>query len=442
MRSAPWTSSRPGRTWTRERIGFTGESGGGNSTYWVAALDPRVVLAVPVSAVTTFDHWIRTDVNWDWHQRPPGVRRRADIGTLLALHAPHPLLVISSRRGTDDQEFPLHEAEKSFQWAKHVYGLLSAEDAAAHYESTTAHGYQEDKRARLYRAVERWLRPPFPKGDQELPARVENVDDLRCGLPEDNLTVRAIYARVAETAAASEHALRSGRAASVPARAPRLAGTAARDRRRRRSAGRTNGPWSAEFWLLEPEPGIRLPAVRIGGKGATGPMTLIPGRDEQAVAHALRGRPPGPGIRPARARARSPRAPEACGIGPGSPAVPGPASRRSISSRPRGSAARRWPRRRCRWTPGAATAGPRSWRERRRRNSSTRVASASPSPACATRYGLGATRPSPTCRDCWNAWTSHNFENSGRREKSARIGREATHRLAEHDRVGTVRGRE
>ena len=41
-------------------------------------------------------------------------RRQAQlaIGTLLALHAPRPLLVISSRRGTDDEEFPLEEAAK------------------------------------------------------------------------------------------------------------------------------------------------------------------------------------------------------------------------------------------------------------------------------------------------------------------------------------------
>ena len=81
-----------------EQIGFTGESGGGNSTYWIAAIDPRVKLAVPVSSVTSFDYWIRTDANWDWHQRPPGIRRIADIGTLLALHAPNPLVVISSKR--------------------------------------------------------------------------------------------------------------------------------------------------------------------------------------------------------------------------------------------------------------------------------------------------------------------------------------------------------
>src|SRR6185295_4512539 len=97
-----------------ERICFTGESGGGNSTYWIAAVEPRVKLVVPVSSVTTFDYWIRGDINWDWHQRPPGIRRIADIGTLLALHAPNPLVVVSSRRGTDDLEFPLDEAEKSF----------------------------------------------------------------------------------------------------------------------------------------------------------------------------------------------------------------------------------------------------------------------------------------------------------------------------------------
>src|SRR5204863_3045237 len=60
-----------------ERIGFTGESGGSNTTYWIAAVDPRVKLAVPVSSVTTFDYWIRNDINWDWHQRPPGIRRIA-----------------------------------------------------------------------------------------------------------------------------------------------------------------------------------------------------------------------------------------------------------------------------------------------------------------------------------------------------------------------------
>jgi hypothetical protein len=85
-------------------------------------------------------------------------------------------LIVSSKRRTDDQEFPLEEAEKSYQWAKHVYRLYEAEEAASDVESTTAHGYQEDKRELLYRAVERWLRPPRPKGDKELPAQVETFE--------------------------------------------------------------------------------------------------------------------------------------------------------------------------------------------------------------------------------------------------------------------------
>jgi hypothetical protein len=268
-----------------KRIGFTGESGGSNSTYWAAALDPRIYLAVPVSSVTTFDYWIRTDVNWDWHQRPPGIRRIADIGTLLALHAPDPLLVISSRRGTDDQEFPLDEAEKSYQWARHVYRLLSAEDAAAHYESTTAHGYQQDKREQLYRAVERWLKPPFPKGEKELPAEVDRFEDLRCGLPEKNLTIRDIYAQWLKPLPRPSQPLdpaalraflrdRLGWPQPLPGvKAERIGHEQKRSR-------------SVEFWIFEPEPGIRLPAVWIKGKVAA-TITLVPGRDKQAVGRAL-----------------------------------------------------------------------------------------------------------------------------------------------------------
>jgi hypothetical protein len=270
-----------------KRIGFTGESGGSNSTYWAAAVDPRVFLAVPVSSVTTFDYWIRTDCNWDWHQRPPGIRRIADIGTLLALHAPGPLVVISSRRGTDDQEFPLEEAEKSYQWARHVYRLLGAEEAAMHCESTTAHGYQQDKREQLYRAVERWLRPPFAKGEKELPAKVESVADLRCGLPEKNLTLREVYAQWLDplprlSQPADPAALRAVLRERLgwPGPLPEM--------KAEKVGAEEKGPWTAEFWLVVPEPGIRLPAVRIARRGAAaGPIALVPGRDGRAVARAL-----------------------------------------------------------------------------------------------------------------------------------------------------------
>jgi len=275
-----------------ERIGFTGESGGGNSTYWIAAVDPRVKLAVPVSSVTTFDYWIRNDINWDWHQRPPGIRSVADIGTLLALHAPQPLVVISSLRGTDDGEFPLHEAEKSYQQARHIYELYGDSGCVKHYESSTGHGYQEDKRRELYLAVERWLTPPHPQAGKELPAKVEAVEDLRTELPENNHTFRSIFGEWLQP-------LPRGGAADDPASLRRFLcerlGWPERLPEVRRhslasavSSEESNG-WIAQFWIIETEPGIRLPVVCVRPKDVEGlPVTLVTGRDRAAVARAIK----------------------------------------------------------------------------------------------------------------------------------------------------------
>ena len=271
-----------------DRLGFTGESGGSNTTYWVNAVDSRVKLAVPVCSVTTFDYWINKDCNWDWHQRPPGVRRIADIGTLLALHAPQPLLAISSRRGTDDEEFPLEEAAKSVAWAQQVYRLLSAEDAIGLVESTTDHGFQEDKRQQLYKWVERWLKPPVPKGDTELPAKMETFEELQCGLSANNRTWHDVYAewikplpRTRPQPDDSEKpALRRFlcERLGLPQPLPELHA----EQVGREEQGRS----LAEFWIVQPEPGIRLPGVLLSDANADDTIVLVPGRDPAAVARA------------------------------------------------------------------------------------------------------------------------------------------------------------
>ncbi len=272
-----------------QRLGFTGESGASNTTYWVSSLDDRVKLAVPVSSVTTFDYWIRNDRNWDYHQRPPGIRRIADIGTLLALHAPSPLLVITSRRGTDDEEFPVDEAQKSFTWAKHVYDLLGAGDSARFIESSTGHGYQEDKREHLYEWVERNLKPPATRGSRELPTRIETLDELRCGLPQGNLTFHDVFGQWLAPLPRSKAQLDDADKTEL------------RQFLRQRlgwwtdpAAGRVEprgqeheGDKSAEFMLLESEPGIQIPCVLFTAGHKNTPIELVPGRDAQTAAAAL-----------------------------------------------------------------------------------------------------------------------------------------------------------
>jgi hypothetical protein len=269
-----------------DRIGFTGESGGSNSTYWVSAIDPRIKLAVPVSSVTTFDYWIRTDVNWDWHQRPFGIRRYADIGTLLALHAPRPLVIISSQRGTDDHEFPLEEAEKSHQWARHVYRLLNAEPAIDHYESTTGHGYQADKQVRLFQAVEQWLQPPRPLGNQMVDTKTESADDLRCGLPEDNLTCRDVYRQWLAALPRFDSAVAADRQRvwlrgllGWPDELPTVTSQPVREE--------SEGDWTVSFRTITTEPGVHVPACHIWRRERRESIVLLPGGDRESVLRSL-----------------------------------------------------------------------------------------------------------------------------------------------------------
>ena len=281
-----------------DRLGFTGESGGSNSTYWVAALDDRVRLSVPVCSVSTFDYWIDKDRNWDWHQRPPGARRVADIGVLLALHAPRPTLIVTSKRRTDDLEFPWEEAERSYRWARRVYELYGAEDKIAHVESATGHGYQADKRLELYAWVERELlrAPSGVAGD--LPVTPEPLETLRVGLPEGNKTYHDVYrewvaaipvprapgTREEVAAYAATDAPGAGEEARPADRAgaPRPSGPSARPRRR------ASGPGSSRS---RPSPASRSRSPS-SGRPATGPrhVELIVGeraRSRAAVESAL-----------------------------------------------------------------------------------------------------------------------------------------------------------
>ncbi|MFN7922262.1 MAG: acetylxylan esterase [Bryobacteraceae bacterium] len=182
------------------RIAFTGESGGGNSTYWAAALDDRIALSIPVSSAGAMEQWIKDDTNYDWHQRPPGMRAIADIGTLYALAAPRPLLAIN---GTPElAEFSLPDAKLSIEYAREVYRLYGKPDLIQFRESATGHGYQADKRAMLYAWLNRFFfAGKMPSGEQELAYEVEAKDYFKAGLKEDSLSIPALAERwVAETA--------------------------------------------------------------------------------------------------------------------------------------------------------------------------------------------------------------------------------------------------
>lgn len=253
-----------------ERIGFTGESGGSNTTYWVSALDERVKLAVPVCSVTTFDYWIRNNRNWDWHQRPPGIRRVAEISTLLAMIAPRPLLVIGSLRGTDAEEFPFDQTEEAVAGARRVYKLYGAEDNTEIWESNTNHGYQRDKRERMYSFVEKHFLKQEHAQSKESAFLLEPIPELLCGLPPDNKTLDKIYTEWLRRATPGPE-LPNGREAAeriqsaLRGELSQVLGIASKSCQPRISvqAVTSRGDFLLRRLIIETEPGIRLPIVEI-----------------------------------------------------------------------------------------------------------------------------------------------------------------------------------
>ena len=175
------------------------------------------------------------------------------------------------------------------QWARRVYELLGAGDAIDHVKSSTGHGYQEDKRQHLYASVERWLAPPRPQGEAELPAQIATWEELACGLPPGNRTYRDIFAEW--TGPLPRSSARPGPEEIASLRAflrerlgmPEALPPVAAERVEREEMG----AWRAELWAIETEPGVRIPAALLSGEGSGDAVTLVPGRDPDAVADAL-----------------------------------------------------------------------------------------------------------------------------------------------------------
>jgi len=126
---------------------------------------------------------------------------------------------------------------------------------------------------------------PTPKGDVELPVKLEKTEDLRCALPEGNKTFHDIHAEIVKplprATGAKESELRTflrGRLGLPDPLPPVKADEKGREEQ---------GPWSAQFWIFEPEPGIRLTGTLIGRAGTQGPVVLVLGRDVEAAARAL-----------------------------------------------------------------------------------------------------------------------------------------------------------
>jgi dienelactone hydrolase len=78
-----------------DRVGLTGNSGGGTMTTWIWAYEPRFTMAAPSCFVTTFLHNLENELPADCEQYPPGVIGAGlDMADFLIARAPNPILLL------------------------------------------------------------------------------------------------------------------------------------------------------------------------------------------------------------------------------------------------------------------------------------------------------------------------------------------------------------
>jgi dienelactone hydrolase len=104
------------------RIGVMGNSGGGTTTLFSAALLPRVAFAMPSCFFCTF----RDSIMAIYHCADnyiPGLLPVADMADILGLFAPKPVVVVA---GETDEIFPLRGVKAGFAQLQRIYRAAGA----------------------------------------------------------------------------------------------------------------------------------------------------------------------------------------------------------------------------------------------------------------------------------------------------------------------------
>ncbi len=160
-----------------DRIGVTGESGGGNQTMWVSACDERVKVCVPVVSVGSFESYV-TARNCICETLPGGLIDMEEW-ELLGLIAPRPLLLLNAYQDTSPA-FNVEPATRTAESLREIYRLWKADGQFDLRVLNTTHGYWPEMLSAMLGWMKYWLQGEGPGFSLPLPlVDAEEIDNLR-----------------------------------------------------------------------------------------------------------------------------------------------------------------------------------------------------------------------------------------------------------------------
>jgi len=173
MRALDYLETRP--EVDRKRIGVTGRSGGGATSWWLAAADDRPQCIVPVAGIADLHAHVVEGVDPQYRH---GVLHghcdcmyfvntyRWDFPMVAALAAPRPLMLGNSNA---DAIFPVPGYRGLVEKVRRIYDLYGAADKFVVVETPGPHKDTADLRLAAYRWMNYWLKGE--SGDTSEPVR-------------------------------------------------------------------------------------------------------------------------------------------------------------------------------------------------------------------------------------------------------------------------------
>jgi dienelactone hydrolase len=152
MRSLDYLASRP--EVDPQRLGCTGNSGGGTLTAYLMALDDRIACAAPSCYITSLERLFATLGPQDAEQNITGqVAFGMEHADYITMRAPRPTLIDTA---TYDF-FDIQGSWTTFREASLIYAKLGHGERVALFEYPDKHGFSQPRREAALRWLRRWL---------------------------------------------------------------------------------------------------------------------------------------------------------------------------------------------------------------------------------------------------------------------------------------------